>query len=59
MKTTYIQRTDEQLKNLVKSTLESIGKLARVKDERHLTEHEQILMREWLTFVQKNINTIF
>jgi hypothetical protein len=59
MKTTYINRTNEQLKTLVNATLESLGQLALVKDKRHLTEHEQILMREWLVFVQKNINIIF
>ena len=59
MKTTYIEQTDEQLKTLVNATLESLGQLARVKDKRPLTEHEAILMREWLQFVQKNINIIF
>ena len=58
MKTTYTERTNEQVKTLVNATLKSLGELARVKDKRHLTEHEEILMKEWLSFVQKNINTI-
>jgi hypothetical protein len=59
MKTTYIDRTNEQLKTLVNATLGSLGQLALVKDKRTLTEHEEILMNEWLTFVKKHIYLIF
>jgi hypothetical protein len=57
--TKTIGRTDEQLKNLVNATLGSLGELSRVKDQRNLNEHEEILMREWLTFVKKHIHVIF
>jgi hypothetical protein len=54
-----IERTDEQLENLVNLTLRSLGDLSLVKDQRKLTEHEEILMSEWLTFVKKHIHVIF
>jgi hypothetical protein len=57
--TQTIGRTDEQLRTLVKATLRSLGELCLVKDQRDLDEHEEILMREWLAFVQKYIHVIF
>lgn len=52
-------RTNEQLATLVKATLRSLGDLCLVKDQRDLDEHEEILMREWLAFVNKHIHVIF